>query len=201
MGVLKNSFLDSHACFSLPFFIIQEVFPFMACGFGQDLQTRRRKAYTLFLAFFWFAGIFSGILISRHADSTVLSLMRSAVDSAVSIVGLLSAACLPFLLSALAVSLSGPGWLLPVGFVNGFLYSYVSMTVFRSFGFSGWLLRPLLCFSMVSVAPALYCFWLRLISAGRESFFSETAFFLSLALLIGSVDYSLISPFLARLIS
>lgn len=200
MGVLKNWSFYAHAISSLPFFIIREDIRFMASGFQLDLQAKRRKGYTLFLAFFWFAGIVLGIWISVLAGTPLLSLMRSNFGSAVSIVGLLLAACFPFLISVFTVLISGPGWLLPVGFANGFLHGYICLAVIRSFGSAGWLLRLLLCFSIVSSAPVLYLFWLRLISRGKDGFFSETLFFFALTVLIGSIDYSLVSPFLADLI-
>lgn len=201
MGELKIGCFYARAMYSFLFFIIQEDFSFMAQKFHPDLQVWWRKGCTLFLAFFWLTGILFGAWISVAAGEPLLSLMRGAFSSSVSIVGLLLVTTLPFLLSALAVFLSGPGWLLPLSFGNGFLYSYVCLTVLRCFGSAGWLVRLLLCFGICMMTPVLYFFWLRHISGERKNIFGEVFFLFSLAVLIASIDYSLVSPFLANLIN
>lgn len=200
MGVLKIGCFYARAMYSFIFFIIQEGFNFMALLFHPDLQVWRRKGSRFFLAFFWLTGILSGAWISVSAGAPLLSLMRSALNGSVSVVGLLLVTTLPFLLSALAVFLSGPGWLFPLSFGYGFVYAYVSLAVLRSFGSAGWLIRFLLCFSVSAVTPILYFFWLRHVAGDGNNTVSEVFFFLSLAVLIGSIDYSLVSPFLAGLI-
>lgn len=172
----------------------------MAFSFHHDLQARWRNLFTLFLAFSWLGGIFFGVWISCFAGGPLLSLMRNAFVCDVSIFGLLLTATLPFLLSALAVLISGPEWLLPVSFVCGFLYGHVCLTAIRAFGLAGWLIRPILCFSISTAAPLTYLFWLRIIHQEQRFSKLEALSFLSFAVLIGSLDYSLISPFLADLL-
>lgn len=200
MGVLKNQYLYAHAMCSFTFFVIQEDFSFMAPALRRNLQVWRRKHRRLFLAFFWTCGILFGIWISFLAGSSSFSLMRGAPGATVSINALLLTATLPFLLSALAVFLSGPEWLLPVSLVCGFLYGYIGLLVFRTFGSAGWLIRPMLCFSICASAPLLFLYWQCLFASNRKMFLFETFFFLSCAVLIASFDYSHVSPFLASLI-
>ena len=200
MGVLNFRCFYTCAMYSFIFFIIQEDFSFMAPVLHHNLQVQRRKGLTLFLAFFWLGGILFGLWISCYAGDPLLSMMRSAVVSSVSIVGLMLAAALPFLLSAFAVFISGPGWLLPVSFVDGFLYGFACLTVVRAYGSAGWLIRPILCFSICASAPLTYIYWLRRVHNAQKPSVMETFFFLSCAVLIASIDYSLISSFLAELI-
>lgn len=165
-----------------------------------DLQALWRKASSFVLAIFWICGILFGVWICYLAGDSLIALMRRAVFCSVSIVGLLTVASFPFLLSALAVSISGPGLLLPVCFAGGFLYGYCSFAVFRSFYAVGWLIRPLLCFGIFTMAPVTYLYWLRHISGERKPCRMEIFFFLCIAVLVGTIDYSLISPFLAELL-
>lgn len=201
MGDLKIRHHYARAIYSLPFFIIHRELTFMAQSFLLDSKPRGRKVSRLFLAFFWVCGILFGVWICCLAGGPFLSAMRSALFRPVSIIGLLLTATLPFLLSALAVFISGSAWLLPLSFLSGFMHGAVSFAAYLSFGFAGWLLRPLLCFSAWATAPAAYWFWLRHISGSQRLSLGEACCFLSFAALIGSLDHSYISPFLAKLIS
>lgn len=159
-----------------------------------------RKGCRFFLACFWLSGALCGILASLSAGRTLVSLMRGTLFVPVSIVGMLCATALPFLLSAFAVFLSRPVLLLTICFGKAFLFAFVSMGIFQAFGSAGWLLRWFLLFSDYASVPLLYWFWLRHISGERPLDGWETALLCSLALLIGSVNFSVISPFLAGLI-
>lgn len=159
-----------------------------------------RRGCRFFLACSWLSGLVCGILVSLSAGSLLVSLMRSTLYVPVSIVGLLCVTILPFLFSALAVFLSRPGLLLPICFAKAFLLAFVSVGILRAFGSAGWLLRWLLLFGDCASVPVLYWFWLRYISGNRPLCGWEAISMLSLGLLIGSVNYSVISPFLVRLI-
>ena len=82
----------------------------------------RRRAQAL-LAFSFLSGHFLGVWCSGNASDFFLPAMRTAVSGRVSIIGLLSCALLPFLISALAVYLEQPVFLLPIAFVKAFLFS------------------------------------------------------------------------------
>lgn len=163
-------------------------------------QIRWRKGSWRFLAFFWICGVVSGVWIYAGAGSSVSSLMRSIPYGAVSIVRSLSVAIVPFLLSAIAVFLSCPLLLLPISFCDGFLYGFISLAALCCFGSAGWLVRLLLCFTIITVAPLNFWFRLRHISGERAASKTEILFFLSLCILVGSIDYSCISPLLAMLL-
>ena len=166
-----------------------------------DKSTQRRKVSWLFLAFFWILGISFGIWISFRADPFLFSGMRMAVFSPVSIVGLLSAAMLPFLFSAFAVFASCLRLLYILNFLDGLFYGLLFCAAAAICPVSGWMLRLLLCFSMFAVTPLSYWFRLRHVSGERKFALAELIWFLTSAAMVGGFDYFCISPFLARLIS
>lgn len=172
----------------------------MARFFCPDSPHWWRKGCRFFLACSWLSGLACGILVYLSAGGLLVSLMRSTVYVPVSIVGLLCVTTLPFLFSALAVFLSKPGLLLPICFGKAFLLAFVSIGIFQAFGSAGWLLRWLLLFGDCASVPVLYWFWLRYLPGTRPLCGWEAFSMLSLGVLIGSVNYSVISPFLVRLI-
>ena len=158
-----------------------------------------RKYRSVLLALCYLAGLFFGVFVFRSADERLELLMRGAFSGTVSIVGLLCVTILPFLFSAFAVFLSRPVLLFLVSFVQAFAFSFVSLGILRCSGSAGWLTRWLLCFSGSVFAPVLYLYWQRHLTRPFSGL--EAAGMLSVCLLIGSIDYCLISPFLARLIN
>lgn len=159
-----------------------------------------RKGCSLVLAFFWIAGWVCGIWTSRSADFFFLSQMRGACLGAVSIVSVLLVSFLPFLFSALAVSCHRTFLLLFVAFWKAFLSGYVSFGLVQAFPVSGWLLRPMLLFSEIASLPLLYGYWRKHLCGRVRPSGWETAAYLSVFFLIGSIDFRIISPFLASLI-
>lgn len=172
----------------------------MARFYHRDFPQYWRKGSTVFLAFFWCFGLVCGILTYFSADTVFSSLMRRTLTGSVSIVSLLGVPILPFLFSAFAVFISEPRLLVLVSFGKAFLFSFVSLGVIQAFGSAGWLIRWLLMFSNCMSVPVLYWFWQRHISAVRPVKIMDLVCFLCIGLLIGSIDYCMISPFLARLI-
>lgn len=148
-----------------------------------------------------FLGHFLGVCFSLCASSSFLSMMRMAVSSPVSIVSLLSAILLPFLISAVAVYLDRPVLLLPVAFVKAFCFSWVGLGVLSYFGSAGWLIWFLLMFSDCCSLPVLYWYWRRHIRENSSFDWSVSILVLSILVLIGAFDYCFISPFLANIIT
>lgn len=154
----------------------------------------------LLLAFFWLSGILAGIRMYACSGISFASWMRGSLG-AVSIVSLTTVTLLPFLLSAIAVSLSCRWLIYPLAIGKGLSFSFVSMGCLCSFGCSGWLIGCLFCFSELISVPMLYWFWLRCLRGKGKGFAAEVTLLCSLCFLIGSVDYCLVSPFLAMLIN
>lgn len=167
--------------------------------FSSSPSRERRKKGRLLLASFWCAGLFFGIYGYLTAGTPFLSWMRGVVPGSVSIVGLLGITVFPFLISALAVFFSTPWLLLLVCFCKAFLFSFVSLGIWQAFGSAGWLARLLWMFSDCIGIPLLYGFWLRHLSGDRAVGGLETGCYLAAFVLLGSVDYRIISPFWMRL--
>ncbi len=163
-------------------------------------QDRHRKVWRILLAFSFVAGFWAGMVFSSAAGELVIPWMHTAVHSRVSIRFLLCATLFPFLFSAIAVFLSQPGLLLLIAFGKAFSAGLTGMCLCAAFGDAGWLVRWLLCFSSCLSLPVLYGYWLRHIGSRAEELFCPTALLLSAAILIGSIDYFVIVPFLARVI-
>ena len=172
----------------------------MARFFSFVLPDLRRKGCRLLLAFSWLAGLLCGLASYIFAGDSLDSLMRGAVFGSVSISGLLSVTILPFLFSAFAVYVRKPRLLHIAAFGKAFALSFVCLGIMHACGSAGWLVRWLLCFSSCAFAPVLYLYWLRHISGSRRFSFGEAALVFSAAVLIGSVDFTIVAPFLARLI-
>lgn len=164
------------------------------------LPTRLRKGSVSFLAFGWILGLVSGFLFSLYAGDSLSTTMRAAASGCVSIPGLLSAIFLPLLFSAFAVYISQPWLLIPIAFGKAFLFSYLGVGVMAAFGSAGWLIRWLLMFSDSCSLPLLWWYWLRAVSGQRCFAVRNTAAAFAVALIIGSVDYCMVSPVLANLI-
>ena len=147
---------------------------------------------TVLLALFWVLGLCAGQAVCILSEPLSTSVMRSAASSAVSIVGLLHT-LFPFFLSAIAIALHAPRMLLALSFGKAFLSSYASLAICRFFGTSGWLARWFLMFSDLFTLPMLYFLWHRCLAADRTVSIPEALLLMSFALLIASIDYSIIS--------
>lgn len=153
------------------------------------------------LASSWFLGLVLGIVFSIAAGDPLVSLMRTAVNSRVSISGLLTAILLPFLLSAFAVLIHESWLLIPIAFFKAFLFSFLGFGVMAAYGSAGWLVRLLLMFSDCCSLPVLFWYWAAHIGGQRNAALPAAVLPLLIAVGIGSFDYYIISPFLAMLIS
>ncbi len=152
------------------------------------------------LAFSWVGGLLVGVFAACSADEFLFPLMRTAVFSGVSIVSVLTAHLLPFLLSAFTVFFSGRALVCPIVFCKGFCFAFVSVGILASFGCAGWLFRLLLCFADLLTMPLLYRYWHRCLD-GEGRLLSDFLVTGSVCLLFGSIEYRLILPFLADLIN
>ena len=153
------------------------------------------------LASSWFLGLVLGIVFSIAAGDPLVSLMRTAVNSRVSISGLLTAILLPFLLSAFAVIFHESWLLILIAFLKAFMFSFVGFGVTVAFRSAGWLVRLLLMFGDCCSLPVLFWYWSRHVGVQESSSFSAIVVPFALLFCIGSFDFCVVSPFLATLIS
>ncbi len=159
-----------------------------------------RKAGHWFLAFFWIAGLLCGISALLSAPVFFIPLVRSFSSGTMSIVSVLCAAILPFLVSVFLLLLDRPIWLLLFAFIKAFLFSFLSLGILLYYGSSGWISQCFLLFCDIATVPLLYFLCQR--SMVRNVYFCwyETAFVFALVILAGSLDFCIISPFWASLI-
>ena len=159
-----------------------------------------RNSGQVSLAFSWLLGLVLGAFVPLYATESVLSLMRCALYAPVSIVSLLSAALLPFLCSAIAISASAPAILLCICFLKAFSFSAVSAFVFYTFGSAGWLVRCLFLFSDIATAPLFFSFCRRHMITPPSLSLTD----ISVCVLAGVfcfIDWAYISPLLSELIT
>ena len=154
-----------------------------------------RNVPTVLLVACFFAGFIPGIRMSCKAAFS-FSLMRGAMDSAVSIVSALCVLLLPLFFSALAVYFSKPKLLYGIAFLKAFTFAFVSAGITSGFGSAGWLARRLLMFSDSLSLPLLWLYWLRHIPGKGVFQPADTILIASCMGFIGFADHVLISPLL-----
>lgn len=148
----------------------------------------------------WCVGLLLGTVFAVGADASFLSLMRQAAVSRVSIVNLLTAVLLPFLLSALAVYMGRPRALYVICLCKALCFAFCMVLTARSFGAAGWLIQPLLHFSDLLLAPVLIWFSVRHIGGGSGSVQKDLGFCAAVIAVVAMLDAFWVSPFLAELI-
>ena len=154
-----------------------------------------RREMPLVLACCWICGLLCGVAFFSVSSPETFSVMRRAVLCPVSIVGLINAALIPFLLSAFFALLSMNWMVMGICFVKAFLFAFVSLGMLSGFGSGGWLLRFFLLFGDCAAMPLLYWYWSRYIctSIGLR-WIAVSAAFLLVLLLITSLDYRVFAP-------
>ena len=156
-------------------------------------RTAARKGMSLILAICWINGIVFGVFCYSASPPEVISLMHRMLPCSVSIVGLLNATLIPFLLSALLIALSMPVMLIGLCFLKAFLFSFVSMGVLACAGSGGWLLRYLFLFSDCAALPVLLWYWFASVS-GKYSQFAPFCILFLVLVLVTILDYRFIAP-------
>ena len=155
-----------------------------------------RKGMSLILAACWICGLLCGVFYYSSSLPDIIPLMHRTVSCSASIVGLLNAALIPFLLSALFMAVSRPWMVAGICFVKAFLFSFVSMGCLIAFGSGGWLFRFFLLFCDCVVSPVLYWYWLRHISTPVRSWWIVTSVALAIVIAFVTVlDYRVFAPF------
>lgn len=153
------------------------------------------------LAVCWCVGLLFGIFVSLSAGDFLASTMHAALSGSLSIFGLLTVILLPFLLSALAVSISMPILLIPIVFLKAFLFAFTGMGILTAFYAARWVLAGLLLFCDTLTQPLLWWFWLHAIPNGGSFLLRRALICVIGTVLVGLFDFYFVAPFLANLIS
>lgn len=163
-------------------------------------SAKARKRFVILLAFGWFTGLLSGMIVAISANHSFYSLMRMIPGCPVSIVGLLMSAFLPLLFTAVAVYISCSWLLIPFAYVKALCLSFLSSGVCLSYGTGGWLAAVMLFGSDFLVSGILLWLWFCIIE-GRRSVLNRFLSSFLIVLLVGFFDYFYISPFVLNLFS
>jgi len=159
-----------------------------------------RKGNAMVLALGWTCGLVFGCILYLLTGPFVMLLMRGVLHGTVSIVSLLTSLLLPFLIAAFAVYISRPWLLILFGTAKACLLSFVSLGILLCYGSAGWLLRLMLMFSDLIGAVLLYGFISRHLRPGIRFCAGEVFALTSLCVLVGSIYFVYILPFLADMI-
>ena len=157
------------------------------------------KTAPRFLVASWFLGIALGCLAANASAAILVELIRSSIGTDLSIIGALTVAVLPFLLSAFAISFDQRWLLLLISIGKAFSFSYCAWGVCLAFGQSGWLVLILFLFTDLFLVPLLYFYWLQHIRGDRTPKVWELPVFLAAAIAIACIDHRFVAPFLTTL--
>lgn len=161
-----------------------------------NLQECRQNFCTLVLCAVFSAGL--GAWFADTSGDTYIFLMRMAASRPVSIVGSAVSVFLPFLVSLFIITHSKPWLVYLICGIRIFLFSSAAFALDRSFGSAGWLVRLLLQMPDLCLIPVLI--WLSLYSLAGRCAKRILICCIVFAVVIGMLDYCMISPFLANLI-
>jgi len=169
-----------------------------------DLNLKHIRFYcsirVVILAFFWTVSLICGVCISAN-DQSVVSLMRLLPYAQVSIVGLILVLFVPLLISIICVRFANLIVIYIISALKGFLLGYCLYGISAAFGDSGWLMRFLLFFSESCSTFVLLWFWVRQLGGICVSFRRDCISASLASLIIGMIDYLLVSPFLTSLMN
>ncbi len=152
------------------------------------------------LAAVWITGLVLGCILGMRTNEIYRYLMRSAAQSAVSIIGLLATAGVPFLFVYFSVYISRPKLIYLICFLKACSYSLTGMMILSVYGSAGWLVRLLLQFTESGAMILLCWFACGHLEGSREKLGTDTVICSVLLLCLGCMDHCYVSPFLAMLV-
>ena len=162
---------------------------------------RSPRSSVFLLGLHWMLGLLLGLFSAVYSGSDVLSLMRGALDSRMSIVGAAAAVIFPLIVTWFAASFSIPMLLPFLAFFRAYICSFCACCYFRVFGSAAWLAQFLFLFSEILTTVPLLWLWFRYLCGNIRSFKVEFFLISIYFSFIGYLNYSRISPFLAELFS
>lgn len=169
--------------------------------FGDFRKASFSKVPVFFLAFAWLIGLVFGVVTSFFATDSMPELIESIFSNPNTGFGVLVSVWFTVALFAFAVRYFGCFALGTVVFLKAFFYAFFCCGVWLTFRSSGWLLGILLVFSDTCMLPVLWFYMLHCTDQHKPDLFLSTLFTGSIASLIASIHYSVISPFLMKIIT
>ena len=165
--------------------------------YGLSRQNGKFLSYFCFTCV-WCFGFLFGIFAGSSVKPSILALMRWDINRPMSIVGLLSILCLPYLLTGFAVLYRIPRFIFFVSFLKSFLLGFCCAVLKVTFTEVHWIYKSLLLFTDYFSLLIITVLWLRCFDNACRVRHIITGFLLSLC--IGVFDYMFISPFMASVI-
>lgn len=152
-----------------------------------------------FLAFIWCLSFSIGIVFAYFNQNITVSLMCTAPLCRVSIFGLVITLLFPLLITAVAVHFSIPHLIFPIVIFKGISFGYCLFGSFLTFGSASWLVYSLLTFSETVMVVPLLWLWVVYLCGSTISLKRKFTLCVLAALMLGIVDYFMVSPYLATL--
>lgn len=153
----------------------------------------------LLLIICWLAGLLIGFIYAKGHCTELYFLMRIAVAQRVSIVGIVFSLSFPLIISAIAIHLDSPLVLSILAFLKAFCFGCCCCAVVAAFGSSGWFIRWLLLFSDSCIVVVLLWLWLKSFAGDEHTIHADVLISIVIAIIIGCVDYFVVSPFMVSL--
>lgn len=173
----------------------------MRCNWSLSmLRFRNVISPAFYLGLCWVFGILFGMHFVSAASEPFSSLMRAGIYCRVTILGLLAVLLLPLFFSAVSVYFSIPHLQYFICFLKAFCFGCCLYCYMYTFSAAGWLIMSFMMFSDSCMLSPLLWFWCRHITGNRQSLKRDVCCCLTVAVLVGSVDYFIISPYLVSLL-
>lgn len=152
------------------------------------------------LACTYLLGLIIGPLLSVCTGMPPAFVSYAVMNGRMSVIGSLSVIALPLFFSAFAVYVGRCRLVIPIAFCKAFLFSYTGCSVWIAFGSAGWLVFLLFMFSDILMLPVLWWYWQLALKGKARASLMGLIPASAAGVLIGSLDYFLIAPFLANLL-
>lgn len=158
----------------------------------------RRSVFVLAIS--WLVSIVSGILLAATFPVSLFSLMRTSLSGRVSIVGAFAVLIFPLFSSAVAIRFNRLRFIYLIATLKGICFGFSIFILLKLFGSAAWLVRWLILFSDACMSIPLFSFWIRHLRHPHNGLRNDFICCLVLCILIGVVDYYVISPFTVALL-
>ena len=167
--------------------------------FNSMTQNDKLKLSAIFLSVPWSLGLIGGIYIASAGNSSFYRLIYASAYDRVTIIGLFAVLFLPLFISAIFVWIDMPALQYGICFIKAFFLGFSLCCIKYSFVNAGWLIMVMLLFSDCCMVVPLLWFWCRHISGCKFYLKRDILYSCLIAILVGILDYFVVSPYLVSL--
>lgn len=193
--------IGSHAMLQIGRLICCRSFSDMVRFFHTKVPTTNCNPPWLRLACPFFTGLVLGAFFSVLSGVRSFLWLPDAIVSCSFLAGHILAIGFPFILSGFAVYVGFDYLLIPLAFSKAFLFSFLFVGIFNAFGAAGWLMVCFLMFPDALLLPVLWWFWIDTALLHRGLNAGNLCISTLFIMIVGSLDYFVITPFVINLIS